>query len=172
MNLENQDYSVLCTGSPQEKAFGILVAREFGLSSQLGEILYSRGITTAEQAHAYLYPQLSSLPLPETMKGMREAVACIAENHRNNNPIFIHGDYDVDGITAASLLMGFFKEIGWESFFYIPNRLEERYGLSIHSLERLLSQCPNKKGLVISVDCGITACSEVEYVKNYRSFVF
>ena len=164
---------MLCTGSSQEKAFGALVAREFGLSNQLGEILYGRGIVTMEQAQAYLHPHLSSLPLPETMKGMREAVACITENRRKNNPIFIHGDYDVDGITATSLLMGFFKEMGWESFYYIPNRLEERYGLSIHSLDRLLAQCPNKKGLVISVDCGITAFNEVEYVKSlgYRMIV-
>lgn len=173
MNPETADYTVLCTGSSQEKAFGDLVAREFGLSNQLGEILHGRGIATAEQVQNYLYPQLSSLPQPETMKGMREAVTCIIENRRKNNPFFVHGDYDVDGITATSLLMGFFREIGWESFFYIPNRLEERYGLSIRSLERLLSQCPNKKGLVISVDCGITACSEVEFVKSlgYRTII-
>ncbi len=166
MNPAKQEYTVLCTGSPQEKAFGILVAKEFGLAHQLGQILYSRGIATAEQAQAYLYPQLSSLPLPDTMKGMGAAVACIAENYRKNRPIFIHGDYDVDGITATALLLDFFREIGQESYYYIPNRLEERYGLSIHSLDRLLSQCPNKKGVVISVDCGITSISEVEYVKH------
>jgi single-stranded-DNA-specific exonuclease len=160
------DYTPLCASGPLERAFGEMIAKEFGTPCQLGEILYSRGVTTLEQAKEFLYPQLSMLPMPDRMKGMHEAVSCILENCREKRPIFIHGDYDVDGITATTLLMAFFKEIGHESFFYIPNRLEESYGLSVSSINRLVTQCPGRAGVIISVDCGITAIREVAYAKQ------
>jgi single-stranded-DNA-specific exonuclease len=143
-----------------------MTAREFGIPHQLGEILYTRGVTTLEQAQEYFFPQLSMLPMPDKMKGMRKAVACIMETCGKKQPIFIHGDYDVDGISATALLVTFFREIGRKVFFYIPNRLEERYGLSIRSIDRLVNQCPNKGGVLISVDCGISAIGEVVYARQ------
>jgi single-stranded-DNA-specific exonuclease len=162
----DSDYTPLCSRGSLERGFGEMIARELGIPCQLGEILYNRGVTTLKQAKEFLYPQLSMLPMPEKMKGVREAVSCILENCRENRPIFIHGDYDVDGITATALLMAFFREIGQESFFYIPNRLEESYGLSVSSINRLVAQCPGREGVIISVDCGITAIREVAYAKQ------
>ena len=159
-------YTLLCSGSSLEREFGQMTAREFGIPCQLGEILHSRGVVTLEQAREFLNPQLSMLPMADSMKGMREAVSCILETCREKRPIFIHGDYDVDGITATSLLMAFFKEIGQEAFYYIPNRLEESYGLSVNSIDRLVKQCPKRAGVLISVDCGITAVREVAYARQ------
>jgi single-stranded-DNA-specific exonuclease len=161
------DYILLCSGSPSERAFGEMIGREFGIPCQVGEILYSRGVTTLEQAHEFLYPQLTMLPPPDSMKGMQEAVSCIIENCCKNKPIFIHGDYDVDGISATALLVSFFKEIGYEAFFCIPNRLEESYGLSFDSIDRLIAQRAKKGGVIISVDCGITAIQEVAYARQF-----
>lgn len=166
MNISNSDYTVLCAGTSQEKTFGAMTANAFGIPWQLGEILYSRGVTTLEQAQEFLFPQLAMLPQPDTMKGMREAVACIMEACGENRPIFIHGDYDVDGMSATALLMTFFKEIGQTPFFYIPNRLEENYGLSIRSINRLVEQHPHRAGVLISADCGIAAVQEVAYAKQ------
>ena len=143
-----------------------MAANAFGIPRQLGEILHSRGVTTLEQAQEFLFPQLTMLPQPDTMKGMGEAVACIMEACSENRPIFIHGDYDVDGISATALLMTFFKEIGQAPFFYIPNRLKESYGLSIGSINRLVEQQPHRAGVLISADCGITAIEEVAYAQQ------
>ncbi|MCL2790332.1 MAG: single-stranded-DNA-specific exonuclease RecJ [Desulfobulbus sp.] len=161
-----QKYTVACSGGLEEKAFGGTIAKEFGLPFQVGEILYSRNIDTLAKAEEFLWPQLNMLPAPETMKGMREAVACILAICNDNQPIFIHGDYDVDGISATALLVSFFRELSRQTFFYIPNRLQENYGLSIESINRLMAQCPNQGGVLISVDCGISAVAEVAYARQ------
>lgn len=153
--------------TPQVREFGQKVAKEFHLPSQLGEILHNRGFATLSQVNDFLYPQLSMLPSPDSMKGMRQAVTCILETCRARKPIFIHGDYDVDGISATALLATFFKEIGMKSICYIPNRLEEAYGLSISSINRLVAQSEQgSEGVLISVDCGITAVDEVIYARK------
>jgi len=166
MNASPPDYTLLCSNSPQEGAFGAMTAKEFGLPCQLGEILHGRGITTLEEAQEYLFPHLSMLPAPDTMKGMPEAVACIMATCGRSEPIFVHGDYDVDGISATALLVSFFREINREAFFHIPNRLEESYGLSIISINRLVAQCPDRGGVLISADCGISAVREVAYARH------
>ena len=159
-------YTVACSGDRQERAFGLTIAKEFKLPSQVGEILYSRQIDTLAKAEAFLYPRLDMLPPPETMKGMGEAVACILAACNDNQPIFVHGDYDVDGISATALLVSFFRELNRPTFFYIPNRLQESYGLSTDSIDRLAAQCPHQGGVLISVDCGISAVKEVAYARQ------
>jgi len=157
------------------RAFAREVAREFALPPQLGEILHHRGLTSLDQVQKFLYPQLAMLPSPDSMKGMGPAVACILAACQRGKPIFIHGDYDVDGISATALLISFFGEIGMKAAFYIPNRLEEGYGLSRESIDRLLALAdpgqldrPGRLegGVLISVDCGITAVSEVAYAQG------
>jgi single-stranded-DNA-specific exonuclease len=154
--------------SPQVKQFGLLVAKSFHLPQQLGEILYIRGVTTLAAVEQFLHPQLSMLPSPITMKGMNDAVNLLLAAYRAGRPILIHGDYDVDGITATSLLTAFFQEIGLPTAYVIPNRLQERYGLSEQSIDRLLGQIDHQVGggILITVDCGISALAEVEYAKQ------
>ena len=107
--------------SPQTKQFGAMVAKNFRLPRQLGEILYSRGIHTLNAAEQFLHPRLAMLPSPELMKGMDSAVTLILEAYRERLPILIHGDYDVDGITATTLLTAFLREIGISTAYVIPN---------------------------------------------------
>ncbi len=144
------------------------MAKNFRMPQQLGEILYIRGVDTLNSVEQFLYPQLASLPSPGLMKGMATAVATVLAAYRRHLPILIHGDYDVDGITSTTLLTAFFREIGIETAYVIPNRLEERYGLSRHSIQRLLQQVehPQRGGLLITVDCGISALDEVEYARQ------
>jgi len=154
---------------PLSRELGGRVAAQFSVHPVLGEILYHRGFRTMDQIQTFLYPQLSMLPSPDTMKGMHRAVTCILETLRAGKPILIHGDYDVDGVTATALLISFFKEIGSEVAYYIPNRLEESYGLSVSSIDKLVAQTASvtvKGGVLISVDCGITAVREVAYAQE------
>jgi len=158
--------------SAEVRAFAREVAREFALPPQLGELLHHRGLTSLDQVQAFLYPQLAMLPSPDGMKGMGPAVACILAACQRGKPIFIHGDYDVDGISATALLVSFLGEIGIAAAYYIPNRLEEGYGLSRASIDRLLTLASPgqidriRGGVLISVDCGITAVGEVAYAQG------
>ncbi|MDD2462932.1 MAG: single-stranded-DNA-specific exonuclease RecJ [Desulfobulbus sp.] len=154
--------------SPQTRRFGAMVAKNFRLPQQLGEILYIRGIDTLQAVEQFLHPQLAMLPPPESMRGMSAAVALVLTAYRKKLPILIHGDYDVDGITSTTLLTAFFREIGIFTAYVIPNRLEERYGLSKHSIRRLLHQVdqPQRGGILITVDCGISAVEEVDYARQ------
>ena len=154
--------------SPAVKAFGILTANNFPIPAPLGEILYHLGLTTLSAIQDFLYPQLSMLPSPDCMKGMQQAVACIVDIVQARKPIFIHGDYDVDGISATALLSLFFRELGIPSVCYIPNRLEESYGLSVSSINHLVNwpDTTIKGGGLLTVDCGITAVDEVAYAKE------
>lgn len=130
--------------------------------------MYHRGLTTLTAAQDFLYPHLSMLPSPLAMKGMDQAVRIIADACARQQPILIHGDYDVDGITATALLSLFFREISIPTGYYIPNRLEESYGLSLHSIDRLLAQSGSmsRGGVLITVDCGISAVDEVAYARD------
>lgn len=153
----------------QGRAFSCQAAREFNIPIQLAEILQSRGFDSLEALRDYLHPQLSMLPAPTTMKGMPEAVACLCEAYRQHQTIFVHGDYDADGITATALLLTFFRDTGVQAVYYIPNRLKEKYGLSKGSIDSLLSRGRSEAGgVLVSVDCGITAIEEVEYVLRRR----
>lgn len=160
------NHNLICQRTPEERLFGALLAKEFNLPEPVGELLHSRGVTTLDQAQEFFYPHLSMLPSPENMKGMTEAVDCIMSVCTAQQPIFIHGDYDVDGISATALLVAFFREIGRAPLYYIPNRLEESYGLSLNSIDRLVSQHAGQGGVLITVDCGISAIKEVDYAKQ------
>lgn len=152
--------------------FVATAAKALNIPSQLAEILYQRGMTTLAQLQDFLYPQLAMLPDPLTIQGMHQAVDCLLASFasRPRQPVFIHGDYDVDGMTATALLVAFFREIGIQDVhWYIPNRLEEKYGLSKQSIDRLVSLhefSASHGGVLVTVDCGITAVEEVAHARS------
>ena len=124
----------------------------------VAQILLNRGVTTFEEAKAFFTSDWEDLHDPFLMKDMDKAVDRIIRALNNNERIFISGDYDVDGITAVSLLTLFLKDLGSEAIFYIPDRLKEGYGLSHTGVQYA---CEAGATLLISVDCGITALEEV-----------
>lgn len=151
----------------EDKAAAALLARRLQLSPVLVEILYRRGLTGEAELRTFLYPRLDSLPDPFSMAGMAEAVQVLVQARAEQRPVYIHGDYDVDGITATSLLQGFFAAAGIRSFWYIPRRTEEQYGLSEKSLAKLLRGVqPQEKSVLITVDCGISSMAEVRLAKE------
>ncbi len=125
------------------------------------QLLAQRGLRKQEEIEAFLTPQLSSLPAPLLMKGMREAVALVDEAIFNGTPIVIWGDYDVDGITGAALLVSFFQDLGVAVSFIIPNRMTHGYGLHLDILQSLATTDEPGKKLLITVDCGISAQQEI-----------
>lgn len=150
-----------------EKKEAALLARQLSISPVIAEILYRRGVTSATALRDYLYPQLADLPDPFTMRGMREAVMRVVEARLSGHPVYIHGDYDADGISSTALLHGFFTTVGIRSSYYIPRRTQEQYGLSAASLDKLLAGAiPAAKPVLITVDCGISAFAEVALAKE------
>ncbi len=126
------------------------------------KILENRGVRTTEEIKSFLKPSLSQLYNPFLLRDMDIAVNRVIRAISRNEGIFIVGDYDTDGVTATSLLLRFFREIGVKAYFYIPKR-EDGYGLSVEAIKKALNR---GSSLIITVDNGITSIDEVEFAKN------
>lgn len=136
-------------------------------------LLHKRGVTGEESIKSFLEPKLKELPSPFLMKDMDIAVELIEEAIRNQDIILIWGDYDVDGTTATALLILFFRSLGVEAIYHIPNRLKDGYGIQKQGLERISKTLKRNKTLIITVDNGISASEAVNYAKDcgYRIIV-
>ncbi len=126
------------------------------------KILNNRGIKTTQEIKEFLYPSLSQLYNPFLLKDMDIAVSRVVRAIERREKIFIVGDYDTDGVTATSLLLRFFREIGVKASFYIPTR-DDGYGLSSEAIKRAVE---SGASLIITVDNGITSLDEVEFAKS------
>ncbi len=133
-----------------------------GVPALCARVLANRGMTDPEEARRFLYEE-PALRDPMTMKDMDKAVARLKEALNCGETIAVYGDYDVDGITATCLLTDFLRREGATVLPYIPNRLEEGYGLNRGAVEKLVGQGAR---VVVTVDCGITAVEETEYAKS------
>ena len=130
------------------------LAGDLKISPLLAQTLINRGVKTADEAKSFLNPRLSELIEPELMPGIGAAIDRIEKAVKDKQRITIYGDYDVDGITAVSILLGLFSLLNADVNYYIPHRIDEGYDLNIEAVEQL-AQAGTK--LLISVDCGITA---------------
>lgn len=139
------------------------LAKEINISESIARILIHRGITTYDQAKAFFRPELSHLLDPFLMEGMSSAVERIMKALAAKEKILVFGDYDVDGTNSAAMLYLFFKELGVETIFHIPDRIKEGYGISSTGINRGKEFGAT---LLISVDCGITAIEQTEYARS------
>lgn len=137
------------------------IIKEFKIHPVTAQILVSRGFTSLDQIHDYLYAKLPDLYDPFLLAEMPQAVDRICKAIRNNENILIYGDNDVDGMTGTALLTEFLQYIGGNVFFYVSNRGTSRQSLIIEALEYAQK---NHCKLLITVDCGITAAGEIAKV--------
>lgn len=135
------------------------LAQQLDVLPITAQLLLDRGVT-ADNARAFLHPEESEPFPPEAMQDMTVAVARIRRALANSERICVYGDYDADGLTAAAILLEALEILGGDVFCHIPNRLEEGYGLSVSALEEI---CEQSAGLIITVDCGVTAFDECEW---------
>ena len=136
--------------------------KKYNINKLLATIISNRGIT-GEQINKFLNPKRSDFYNPYGMPDMEIAVERIEKAIKNQEKTIIYGDYDVDGITSVTVLKSFLEERGLQVGVYIPNRLEEGYGLNKEAVEKI-----SKQGytLMITVDCGISAVEEVKYANE------
>jgi single-stranded-DNA-specific exonuclease len=138
------------------------LVRELGLSEITASVLVRRGYGDPEQARAFLAGE-QPLHDPFDLGDMAEAVASIRAAVTAGKRICVHGDYDVDGICATVLAVVVLRELGADVEWHLPSRFDEGYGVSGQTLERLAEEgC----GLVLTVDCGITAVAEVRRARE------
>ncbi len=133
-----------------------------GIPALCARVLCARGMTDPGEARRFLYeePELHDPLLMADMDKARERLCRALEA---GETVAVYGDYDVDGITAACLLTDFLRREGGKVIPYIPNRLEEGYGLNRGAVEKLRDQGAS---LVVTVDCGVTAVEEAEYAES------
>ncbi len=134
-----------------------------GISPLLASLLYARGAKTKEEMLAFLYPSLDDLCDPFLLNDMDKAKARVEKAIQTNEHICIYGDYDVDGMCAASILFQALKKAGASVSYFIPTRKDDGYGMSEHTV-RNVAQRGTK--LIITVDNGIKSLNEIELCRE------
>ena len=138
------------------------ISKKYNLNKLLATILVNRKIEE-NQIETYLNPNRKNFHDPFLMPDMEIAVNRILKAMENKEKIIIYGDYDVDGITSITVLKSFLKDRGIEVDQYIPNRLEEGYGLNNPAIKKIAEQGYD---LMITVDCGISGIEEIKYANS------
>lgn len=139
------------------------LVRSLGISGPVARVLVNRGITNVKAAGAFLSPDIANLHDPFDVPDMAAAVSRLVRAVGAGERIRVYGDYDVDGITGVSLLVTVLRAAGALVDYYIPNRLDEGYGLNIEAVERAGA---DSVSLLLTVDCGIGAVAEVERARD------
>jgi single-stranded-DNA-specific exonuclease len=141
---------------PYDVAAAGRLERELGVSRVLAQILARRGLVAPAEAGAFL--EAAESHAPERFGGLEDALASIGRHLAAGARITVHGDYDVDGVCATALMVRALRSLGANVGWFLPSRLDDGYGLSVRTIERLAAQGTK---LLVTVDCGITAVEEV-----------
>ncbi len=136
------------------------ISEKFNISELLATVLVNRNITDDDTIKLFLNPTRNDFYDPYLMPDMEKAVDRIIKAIDTREKTIIYGDYDVDGITSITVLSKFLKERGLVVGTYIPNRLDEGYGLNKNAIKKIADEGYK---LIITVDCGISGTEEVEY---------
>ncbi len=133
------------------------------LDKRIIEYLNKKGLKTEEEIQRFISPDSSMLNNPFDLSGMAEAVKRIEEAIDKKQKIVVYGDYDCDGISACVILYKYLQSRGNTPDVYIPDRFDDGYGLSPNMIDEVLTEA--RPDLIITVDLGVTAVSEVEAIK-------
>ena len=136
---------------------------KYNISELLATILVNKNITTQKEINEFLNPTRNDFFDPFLMNDMDIAIKRIKKAIENQEKVIIYGDYDVDGITSITVLKSFLKDVGLDVDYYIPNRLEDGYGLNKNAIDEIAKK---EYKLMITVDCGISAIEEVDYANS------
>lgn len=133
--------------------------RELGIGPLLASTLVTRGYTDPEEAARFLDPQLDRLHPADLLPDYDQAVSAILGAKERGETIFVHGDYDVDGVTSAALFTRFLEKVGCQVVPHVPHRMKEGYGIHMDMV-----QVAKEKGakLFLTCDCGSGAHSQIE----------
>ncbi len=148
---------------PQPLLAGQLAA-QFKIPPLLAQCLLNRGFSEPSAIEKFLQPRLKNLADPFLLPNMAVTVGRLLRAREQNESLIIFGDYDVDGVTSTALLVEVLRPLGWKVDFYLPNRMDEGYGLSADGVENCLKKFPVK--LLLAVDCGSTAVETISLLRS------
>src|SRR6184192_2404861 len=137
--------------------------RSAGVPPILAQLLLCRGVHEPEHVKTFLESKLSGLRDPDELPGCAAAADRVQAAIRDKRKIVVYGDYDADGMTGTAILIICLRLLGADVSYYVPNRLEEGYGLNGEALGSLAERGAS---LVISVDCGIASLTEASLAKE------
>ena len=136
---------------------------QYGINELLARILVNKNITNKNDMSIFMNPTRKDFHDPFLMPDMEIAINRLLKAIENNQKIIIYGDYDADGITSTTVLKLFLEERGMDVSTYIPNRLNEGYGLNKGAIKKIYD---DGFRLMVTVDCGISGIEEVEYANS------
>jgi single-stranded-DNA-specific exonuclease len=149
-----------------EEAVGGLV-RALGLLPPVARVLVSRGVATPEAADVFLRPEMKRhLGDPFAFPGMREAAERLWAAIRAGRGIVVFGDFDVDGVAAAAVLVTALRRLGGTADAFLPVRDPEGYGLTFAAIERCLRERGRPPDVLVTVDCGIASAAEIAHLNG------
>lgn len=146
---------------PYSYAEARALSEQLGLSEPVAITLVRRGYRTPEEARAFLAADESHPP--GAFGSMAQVVGLVRAAIGEGRRVTVHGDFDVDGVCATAILVGALRELGADCDWLIPDRIADGYGLSEANVRRLAER---GTGLLITVDCGVTAVAEVELARS------
>ncbi|NCO67656.1 MAG: hypothetical protein COY75_07810 [Nitrospirae bacterium CG_4_10_14_0_8_um_filter_41_23] len=130
------------------------LSKTASVSPVLAQIFMNRGIKTPVEISSFLNPHISQLSDPFDIQGVKIAVDRILTAKTSGEKVLVHGDYDVDGLSATAIILKALKMLGIDSHYFIPNRMEHGYGFNLSSVRKAKQ---TGAALIITVDCGITS---------------
>lgn len=140
-----------------------VLQRELDLPRFVAATLVGRGIDTPKAARAFLFPSFKHDWLdPYLIPGLGDVVDALEDAVRKGHRILVFGDFDLDGISATTVLTRGLRELGADTVPFIPKRFEEGYGITAAALERVKTYGPD---FLVTVDCGIACKAEVKLVQ-------
>jgi single-stranded-DNA-specific exonuclease len=140
------------------------LSEQLKVSPLLAQCLVNRGHTDPARAGTFLEPRLKALADPFLLPDMAVAVDRLFAARAAREPLVIFGDYDVDGVTATTILETGLTALGWAVHHYLPHRMDEGYGLSQAGVENCLGRF--QVNLMLAVDCGSTAVSQIAWLRD------
>ena len=152
------------TIAPPQPLLTQTLASSQKISPLLAQCLLNRGFSEPAVIENFLAPRLKNLADPFLLPNMDAAIARLLLAHEREEPLVIFGDYDVDGVTSTTILLEVLRQLGWSADAYLPNRMDEGYGLSRDGVENCLKKFPVK--LLLAVDCGSTAVETIAWLKG------
>ncbi|MBI2438001.1 MAG: single-stranded-DNA-specific exonuclease RecJ [Lentisphaerae bacterium] len=146
---------------PCDQPLAMQLAESLGLPLAAAEVLVGLGYSDASAIERFLNPRLSDLSDPFLLPDLERAAQRLHQAIRTSEPIVVYGDYDVDGIVSAGLLLQVLRRLGAKAVTpYLPNRHGEGYGLSLAALERCMEQ--GQPSVLVTVDCGTNSVAAVQ----------
>ena len=128
--------------APPQPLLAGQLASQLKIPPLLAQCLLNRGFSEPSAIENFLSPRLKNLADPFLLPNMAVAVGRLLRAREQNESLVIFGDYDVDGVTSTALLVEVLRPLGWKVDFYLPNRMDEGYGLSADGVENCLKKYP------------------------------